>query len=238
MKKMILTSSAAVLWAFSANATSIEYYAGTGVSYVDSGIKIPAPLGLNEWSTTNNTTNNALSVIVGADVKIKSAESLLFRVEGEYKTYKQAMFEDLTDGNPLTFNPWITSGNNYIIDNDTLFLNAVFGWKTGMKFNPFVVAGVGVNQYNGQHTWFSGNFGGKTELYTGYSFAWSIGAGLEFDVSEKLAMNLTYKYVDLGKQKYTAHLFNDAWSSPPTYWADTYVKPTNNEVMLSMMYKF
>ena len=70
---------------------------------------------------------------------------------------------------------------------------------------------------------------------TNTNFAWALHAGVSFDVSPQVAIDLAYRYADLGTaQSGTVTTFDGAASNSGVFIRDI----TANDVMLGMRYKF
>jgi outer membrane immunogenic protein len=85
-------------------------------------------------------------------------------------------------------------------DSQTLFLNAYYDIATGTAFTPYVGGGLGM-AWN--HTKATGTViaTGASQDYrkTTDSFAWNLGAGCAYDLSENWKLSFGYRYMDLGK---------------------------------------
>jgi len=80
----------------------------------------------------------------------------------------------------------------------TLFANVYYDIDTGTKFTPYVGAGMGAG--------FIRTEGGKADngwVSTGSktitNFAWNIGLGLGYEVTNNIALDVGYRFADLGK---------------------------------------
>ncbi|MBV1705326.1 MAG: porin family protein [Hyphomicrobiales bacterium] len=109
------------------------------------------------------------------------------------------------------------------VHTQALMLNAYADVGTWYGISPYVGAGVGIARHttdgfldNGANvaagtglTTGGGVTGGPSAvvLYnpvsaaTNYSFAWALMAGLSFDVTQNLKMDIGYRYIDMGKAK-------------------------------------
>ena len=88
----------------------------------------------------------------------------------------------------------------------TLFANVYYDINTGTKFIPYVGAGIGVGFirtknsvefYEGSDWYSSGDIGSKTVT----NFAWNIGLGLGYEITKNVALDVGYRFADLGKAK-------------------------------------
>lgn len=88
---------------------------------------------------------------------------------------------------------------------NTLMVNAMYDFENSSQFTPYVLAGMGVAQ-NNRTTDISADYQNKNaKLLSGkkvnYNFAWSIGAGVKYDINSNLALDLSYRYINAGKAK-------------------------------------
>ncbi|MCL2763626.1 MAG: acyloxyacyl hydrolase [Treponema sp.] len=81
----------------------------------------------------------------------------------------------------------------------TLFANVYYDINTRTKFTPYVGAGMGVGfiRTKGKVDWVSevNNTGSKTVT----NFAWNIGLGLGYQITNNVAFDVGYRFADLGK---------------------------------------
>jgi opacity protein-like surface antigen len=84
---------------------------------------------------------------------------------------------------------------------------------TWNNLSPYVMAGAGIalaksQQYNHQHTFAYGIEDSPTTTHSShkngqsnYQYAWQIGAGAAYHLTTNLALDLNYRFIDLGKVK-------------------------------------
>ena len=95
------------------------------------------------------------------------------------------------------------------LDVDLLSLNVAYEFINESKFTPFLKGGVGSTFYDIEGDLFVGSFGGSTFggalpasfAYSGdgSEFAYFIGAGIDFELSDLLDITFEYRYSDLGE---------------------------------------
>ncbi len=91
----------------------------------------------------------------------------------------------------------------------TAMFNASYTIDSGYKVKPFAVVGLGAAQIKETGSLTISDYVRtpiNDESYSAESpeskhtnFAWSIGAGAEYDITEHIAVNLAYRFTDLGK---------------------------------------
>ncbi|HDY2938059.1 TPA: porin family protein, partial [Escherichia coli] len=90
---------------------------------------------------------------------------------------------------------------------NSLMLNAYYDFRNDSAFTPWVSAGIGYarihQESTGSGSWDYG-YGERVRYSISRSgsadnFAWSIGAGVRYDVTPDIALDLSYRYLDAGK---------------------------------------
>lgn len=91
-----------------------------------------------------------------------------------------------------------TVPTNAEIGIETLMVNAYYDFKNDTKFTPYVGVGVGI-------AWVSmeGDLAGVVgfDSYTESNFAWSLNAGISYDITENWSADLGYRYMNVGDAK-------------------------------------
>lgn len=83
---------------------------------------------------------------------------------------------------------------------------------------PFVLGGIGVaNVYNSpEYDFFNGAYVNTFSSATRTNLAWTVGAGIGIPVSERVTIDLTYRYLDLGERRSGPTLDSLGTLSPST----------------------
>jgi outer membrane autotransporter protein len=147
----------------------------------------PNGLGVNSiGNKTDDTWGGSLAV--GYDFSKKV--SLPLRAELEYAAFSKAKA-----------NGYLWSGNSisHSQQAQTLFLNAYYDIATGTKFTPYVGVGLGAAFIKAKGNFFSGVYNYPIDSRTATNFAWNIGLGLGYQITNNIALDASYRYVDLGK---------------------------------------
>ncbi len=128
-------------------------------------------------------------------------------------------------------------------DMQTLMLNMWADLPTGTAFKPYVGGGIGVAfvDYNVNNT---NNYydGTKENFYSGSksttNFAWSLGAGVAYDVNPSFTLDLGYRYVNAGTVKVKSNTEPFTVSGEPANHVETETKVKSNELFLEGRYRF
>ena len=126
-----------------------------------------------------------LGVSVGVDLSYSSA--LPVRLEAEYLYHGNQTFRH-QDHN------WI---NTYEVSSHSLLFNAFYDIATDTAFTPYVGGGLGLANVNVDFN--SANTGLVPTKSNKWNFAWDIGGGVAWSLNENLALDLGYRYMDLGR---------------------------------------
>ena len=120
-----------------------------------------------------------LGASVGSDLSYSS--SLPIRLEAEYLYHGNESFS--------------TAGDNLDLTAHSILGDAFFDLQTDTELTPYIGGGLGLACLNDRITTV-GNYSSKGNRW---NFAWNAGGGVAWGISEKMALDLGYRYVDLGK---------------------------------------
>ncbi|HCP3528829.1 TPA: porin family protein [Escherichia coli] len=122
---------------------------------------------------------------------------------------------------------------------NTLMLNAYYDFRNDSAFTPWISAGIGYARIHqkttGISTWDYGyGSSGRESLSRSGSadnFAWSLGAGVRYDVTPDIALDLSYRYLDAGDSSVS---YKDEWGDK--YKSEVDVK--SHDILLGVTYNF
>ena len=119
------------------------------------------------------------------------------RTELEYAAFTKAEAKGIICGDN------IKHSNNI----QTLFMNIYYDINTGTKFIPYIGAGVGAGfiRTKARIDWRSGDNIESTGSKTETNFAWNIGLGLGYQIANNVALDVGYRFVDLGRVQTNFH---------------------------------
>ena len=112
--------------------------------------------------------------------------------------------------------PWVDSDDDQFIQSNkiqTLFVNVYYDINTGTKFTPYVGAGMGAGfiRTKGTDDMNGGVFRANTGSKTVTNFAWNIGLGLGYEITKNVALDIGYRFADLGKVQTKWHPWRYDW---------------------------
>jgi opacity protein-like surface antigen len=130
---------------------------------------------------------------------------------------------------------------NGLFDSDTdltthtLMANLFYDFRNSSPFTPFVMGGIGVAVHQTDNhvtslTSYVDDYEGSDVTRT--EFAWNVGTGMAYDLTDNLTLDMLARYVDMGKAKWknTNRTSNDKGSGSGNMSA--------TEVLLGLRYKF
>ncbi|EFC1583966.1 porin family protein [Escherichia coli] len=123
---------------------------------------------------------------------------------------------------------------------NTLMVNTYYDFRNSSAFTPWVSVGLGYARVHHKVTYTDTSWNESGEVsdisalhYSGYdnNFAWSIGAGVRYDVTPHIALDLSYRYLDAGDSSVS---YKDEWGDK--YKSEADVK--SHDIMFGVTYNF
>ncbi|WP_051445196.1 outer membrane protein [Desulfocurvus vexinensis] len=116
---------------------------------------------------------------------------------------------EYTHRSRMDFDKKPTNNNLHDVDlkarASTLLLNGYFDFYNDSQFTPYVLGGMGMAFHRTTNDvrsrGIAQDYEGDTKDYS--RFAWALGAGCGFHASQRLTLDVLYRYVDLGKAKWS-----------------------------------
>ena len=115
--------------------------------------------------------------------------------------------------------------------------NAYYDFTSHKIIVPYVAAGIGISRNEAGNIVHTNPIGGSTTQIGAVTtnFAWNVGLGVKVNLRQHYALDLGYRYVDLGKVRLKAAPGPDlTWESFPS----ASQKLRGHQVLLSLIYKF
>ncbi|MBS0358443.1 MAG: porin family protein [Proteobacteria bacterium] len=174
-------------------------------------------------------TNNHVKTQAGFGVGLGHRFSKHIRSDITFD-YRPSIPFQLTDDGGETAKGHLNSAN--------LMLNAYYDIDIHSSVIPYVGAGIGIAQNRTTSIFWplAGQVEGSKTLY---QFAWQIGAGASFPLSQNLSLDANYKLVSLGDfsnngQFNTPGNQNTGTSGPASHWKTLYA----NQFQIGLRYAF
>ena len=175
MKKILLTSLIATMATFASNAT-VSPYVSAHIGYTNPTIELSGEASdytVGEWAGDKF----AFDVSGAFGVKYDLSPDFVLRGELEY---------DYVEG-------FVLSTSGIWNRSHTLLANAYLDFKTMSAFTPYFGIGAGY-QFNHSSKEISGV--GTTP----HAFAWQIGGGVAYNITNTLSIDLGYRYLTSAKK--------------------------------------
>lgn len=236
MKKIFVATALSIASMSMAYAADSGVYASVKAGISDTKYKDSSDLLVDSNQLINNSNANksvypTVSAAVGYDFSTISPVNA--RAELEY-TYKNSttfspdanLQTDLSTGS--TSQPFSNKEFNNELTTQSLMLNAYYDFKNQSKFTPYLSAGAGLTHVKNKQNYVNNINSSNSD--SDNHFTWSAGAGVAYAVSQNVALDLSYRYVDAGKFKFDNVVNGDA--------IKTNAKLTSNEYLLGVRYNF
>lgn len=117
---------------------------------------------------------------------------------------------------------------------NTVMVNGYYDFYNTTAFTPYLTAGIGLASVDLKTTRTDTRNGTITQnpshTHTSNNFAWSVGAGVDYALNDKVNLGLSYRYLDAGR----AEMTNSAGDGNNT----SKVNVKSNDIMLGVTYQF
>lgn len=145
-----------------------------------------------------------ISAAIGFDFSKVSKVNARAELEYTYKdkaTFAPNISSGIFNGNEEQAPPNIPS---YVVNElrtQSLMLNGYYDFKNTTKFTPYLSAGLGVSRIENDISTNPEIFNSSEHISTdtNNNFAWTAGAGVAYQVTKNVALDLAYRYVDAGE---------------------------------------
>ena len=206
MKKILLTSLALMTFVSAAHATEISPYVSLKGVYAKTTASNFKSSGLDEDDNYTSEKDSFSDSTYGARLAFGAKIDFL-RTELELGWNKNLS---------KTYSDGVYKGS---FKTKTALLNAYYDIFTKGGLTPYVGAGIGLAHLNAK----MGEDGGSNN-----ALAWQVGAGVAYNLTNNLALDIGYRYMDYGHVKYQ-------WSDNT---GNTKAKLKTNEVLAGLRYTF
>lgn len=253
MKKVLLTSAVAIMAIGAAGVANAmpAFYASIKGSYVSEhqkhtldkfglqAITSPYAPGDKMGSINASTNFNDASLKLAVGVNAYSDDDLAIRAEvekGFYGDNSTNSFDAFAEADQGNVQKSLTSTN------DTWFANFYLDWKATSAITPYIGIGVGLNNKKVEFGRNSGKYSVGFAKDSDTGFAWNAQIGLAYNLTDSLALDLGYRYSDLGNFKmnyYQNKVYSDQGGAiDPESYMHHKVHTTMQEITLGVRYTF
>lgn len=180
-KTLLLAGVATVLFTMNANAVDLNPYIGAKLRYIEMSSDVK--LG-DTFAVDDNIMGGSLAI--GTSFKVNKGT---VRTELEYNK---------NQSNEKTYAMRIAGVSNYFngkfeIETQSVMLNAYYDFETESKLRPYIGAGLGFAKNKGSLT-----AAFMTGSIDNSAFAWQVGAGTGYKLTDNITVDAGYRYVDYG----------------------------------------
>lgn len=143
----------------------------------------------------NNKLKSAASYNVGVGYKINDEIRTDLNLSYRKMNYKSNIGDELD-----------STAQKQSIKNCTIMLNGYYNFINATDFTPYVTAGIGISKNNPSafKDYSTNPNNPSSNIYEGkksVNFSWDVGFGSKYMLNDNLDLDLTYRYLDLGKIK-------------------------------------
>lgn len=121
------------------------------------------------------------------------------------------------------------------VQSHTLMFNAFYDLGRFYGLVPYVGAGLGISFNKTEHVYFTENpyLVNTIDGASKTSFAWSVMAGVGYQISDRMILDVGYRFIDLGQAK-SGYLDNAGYVNPRVHIDDLYA----HEIKVGLRYHF
>ena len=173
MKKTLLLAGVASLFAMNVNANELNPYVSAKLRYVDMTSEYTEP----GYSFDVDDKVMGASIAVGASIKTNNGA---IRAELEYNRNEDA-------------EKTLYSVVKTEVETQSVMLNGYYDIDTGTKLTPYVGGGIGYSKVKGKMS-----VAGLSDSMDDNNFAWQLGAGVGYAITDNVTVDAGYRYADYG----------------------------------------
>lgn len=150
---------------------------------------------------TKSSTSETVMPIGGAIGYNWAKQGVSLRTEMEFLYRTNLGYE----ANPTFTNAATPTKFTSKMTSKTVFFNGYYDFKNTTKFTPFVGGGIGFSMNNTKTNGSLTNGASPAEgTIKRTDFAWNVGGGVAYNLTEHIILDVTYRYADLGKAVWQA----------------------------------
>ena len=242
-KALLLAGAASVLLAANANAIELNPYVSAKAAFVkmENDAKVNSDYSFSGVTHYQNALANekhkddvwGLRLAAGAAAPVKYGQ---IRSELEF-----GWNDDAKDSNNFAFKVKDTYNHKFATELSiySAMLNIYYDIDTGTKFTPYVGGGIGVAHLKNKSKVAGSTPAGALDISSSESetnFAWNIGAGVSYALTDNLSLDAGYRYTDYGNVKESVSQQISGLGAPLN--VDGKFDVTSHEFLLGARYAF
>ncbi len=139
-------------------------------------------------------TDSGFGIGLSAGYNVGYLNDIPIRVEAEYVYRGKAEF----GAGPKSFGAANTAGQDFEVTAHSLLGNIFFDIPTSTAMTPYFGGGLGLAYLNTDYSAYATG-GSVSNSSSDLNFAWNVGGGVAWSINDSMALDLGYRYVDLGK---------------------------------------
>lgn len=229
LKRAVVVALCAVAGSAAAGDVQTPFYVKGGLGYgwaTDAGIQNRAETGTPQIAGTLEDVGQSAVYELGAGWQL--APAVRAELSYQYRDGFKLSDKDVGAGACCSYSSKIKS--------QALFVTGFYDFPAIQAVTPFVGVGVGVSQNKMDALNYSGSVTGAGAGGKKSSVAWQLIAGGSITVQKNLALDVAYRYVDLGKVKTDKGMNVDTLGTYPSDGIGG--KLRSNELSLSLRQSF
>ena len=199
-KTLLLAGVAVSLFAANANAADLQQYVSAKLTYSDASHDVKwTDTYTNEKDETVNESgkqkfsDNVWGGSLAYGVKsgaVRTELELNIKQDAEKKisgSWSEGEGDDAVSGVETT---------KLSVENNSVMINAYYDINTGTKLTPYVGAGIGM-----AHLKATAKYDDGKDSKSKNNFAWQVGAGVAYALTDNVVLDAGYRYTDAGDVK-------------------------------------
>ena len=191
----------------------------------------------NDYSTLTSTYGNGLSRKVSEDDTVFTG-SIAYGYAFETAPVRAEL--EYTFRNKSTLNPalWTNRNTEAEVRTQNLMANVYYDFKNSSSFTPYVSAGLGASFNKLNVTESVANVVTERANDKKTDFAWSVGLGLNYEISKNLDLDFAYRYMDSGKVNATHNYREIGYDYDYSERSNYDTKLKNHDFTVGLRYNF
>jgi outer membrane immunogenic protein len=176
------------------------------------------------------STSDDKTVFTGSVAYGYAFETLPVRAELEYTFRSKADLDNVS--------LWTNRSTDAEVRTQNLMANVYYDFKNKSKFTPYVSAGIGAAFNKLETVERTANVVTERASDKKTDFAWALGVGVNYEITNNLDLDLAYRYMDSGKVDATYRSRDVAVDYTANQYSNYETKLKNHDFTVGLRYKF